>query len=137
MSPRDEQARGREQPAAEGTAEERAVRQYETLLHRLSHLAESLGTARDHLTIFRDLRDFAIVSVPCIGIFLSLYDAERDAGRSVLVSSHVMSFVERVSDRIGVMRAGRLVAEGTPEELRTQAAQGDVPFEDVFFRLVK
>src|SRR5687767_11312741 len=70
MSPTDEQAKG--------TAEERAVRQYETLLHRLSHLAESLGTARDHLTIFRDLRDFAIVSVPCIGIFISLYDAERD-----------------------------------------------------------
>ncbi|HEU4596872.1 MAG TPA: ABC transporter ATP-binding protein [Pyrinomonadaceae bacterium] len=64
-------------------------------------------------------------------------ERERDAGRSVLVSSHVMSFVERVSDRIGVMRAGRLVAEGTPEELRAQAAQGDVPFEDVFFRLVK
>ena len=64
-------------------------------------------------------------------------ERERDAGRSVLVSSHVMSFVERVSDRVGVMRAGRLVAEGTPAELRERAAQGDVPFEDVFFRLVK
>src|SRR5688500_6574812 len=92
MSPTDEEARGREQPdsaredagaspspaATKATAEERAVREYETLLHRLSHLAESLGTARDHLTIFRDLRDFSVVSVPCIGIFISLYDAERD-----------------------------------------------------------
>ncbi|HYE14116.1 MAG TPA: ATP-binding protein [Pyrinomonadaceae bacterium] len=59
-------------------AERRAVREYETLLHRLTHLAESLGTARDHLTIFRDLKDFAHVSVPCIGIFISLYDADRD-----------------------------------------------------------
>ena len=64
-------------------------------------------------------------------------ERERDAGRSVLVSSHVMSFVERVSDRVGVMRAGRLVAEGTPAELRGRAAQPDVPFEDVYFRLVK
>ena len=68
-------------------------------------------------------------------------ERERDAGRATLVSSHVMSFVERVSDRVGVMRAGRLVAEGTPAELRTRAgrdtAVGDVPFEDVFFRLVK
>ena len=64
-------------------------------------------------------------------------ERERDAGRSVVVSSHVMSFVERVSDRVGVMRAGRLVAQGTPAHLREQAAQGDVPFEDVFFRLVK
>ena len=70
-------------------------------------------------------------------------ERERDAGRAVLVSSHVMSFVERVSDRVGVMRAGRLVAEGTPTELREHAAaassdmSGDAPFEDVFFRLVK
>ncbi|MDQ3805555.1 MAG: PAS domain S-box protein [Acidobacteriota bacterium] len=59
-------------------AERRALREYETLLHRLTHLAESLGTARDHLTVFRDLRDFALVSVPCIGVFISLYDEKLD-----------------------------------------------------------
>jgi PAS domain S-box-containing protein len=59
-------------------AERHALREYETLLHRLTHLAESMGTARDHLTIFRDLRDFAVVSVPCVGIFISLYDEGRD-----------------------------------------------------------
>jgi PAS domain S-box-containing protein len=64
--------------AALREAEQRAVREYETLLHRLTHLAESLGTARDHLAVFRDLRDFAVVSVPCIGIFISLYDEARD-----------------------------------------------------------
>jgi PAS domain S-box-containing protein len=63
--------------AAVHEAERRALREYETLLHRLTHLAESLGTARDHLTLFRDLRDFAVVSVPCIGIFISLYDEAR------------------------------------------------------------
>ena len=63
--------------AAVHAAERRALREYETLLHRLSHLAESLGTARDHLTIFRDLRDFAVVSVPSVGIFISLYDEAR------------------------------------------------------------
>ena len=60
--------------------------------------------------------------------------AER---RAVVVSSHVMSFVERVSARVGVMRAGRLVAEGSPAELRSLAALADAPFEDVFFRLAK
>lgn len=59
-------------------AEHRAVREYETLMLRLTQLAESLGTARDHLTIFRDLKEFALASVPCIGIFISLYDAGRD-----------------------------------------------------------
>src|SRR5947209_5504565 len=59
-------------------AEKRSLREYEMLLQRLTHLASSLGTARDHLAIFRDLRDFAVVSVPCVGIFISLYDEARD-----------------------------------------------------------
>ena len=62
-------------------------------------------------------------------------ETERDAGRAILVSSHVMSFVERVSDRVGVMRGGKLVAEGTPLELRKATGLGEVPFEDVFFEL--
>jgi ABC-type multidrug transport system ATPase subunit len=64
-------------------------------------------------------------------------EEERAAGRAVLVSSHVMSFVERISDRVGIMRGGRLVAEGSPQELRARAALGDAPFEDVFFKLAR
>jgi ABC-type multidrug transport system ATPase subunit len=60
---------------------------------------------------------------------------ERDEGRALLVSSHVMSFVERVSDRVGMMRGGRLVAEGSPAELREQTGLRDEPFEDLFFHL--
>ena len=38
--------------------------------------------------------------------------------RAVLLSSHLLSEVEQVCDRVGVVRGGRLVAEGTVEELR-------------------
>jgi ABC-2 type transport system ATP-binding protein len=58
---------------------------------------------------------------------------ERKNGRAVLVASHVMSFVERISDRVGIMRAGKLVAEGSPAELRSTSGMTDPPFEDVFF----
>ena len=64
-------------------------------------------------------------------------ERERDAGRALLVSSHVMSFVERVADRVGVMRAGLVVAEGPPAALRELAGMPEAPFEDVFFRLAK
>jgi ABC-2 type transport system ATP-binding protein len=37
--------------------------------------------------------------------------------RTVLLSSHLMTEVEQISDRIGVIRRGRLVAEGTLDEL--------------------
>jgi len=61
---------------------------------------------------------------------------ERDRGVAFVVSSHVMSFAERVADRAGVMRAGRFVAEGSPADLRRLAGMPDEPFEDVFFHLI-
>ena len=64
-------------------------------------------------------------------------ERERDSGRAVVVSSHVMDFVERTSSRIAIMRAGRLVAEGTARELRARVSMTDAPFEDVFFQLAK
>ena len=60
-------------------------------------------------------------------------DSERNDGRALIVASHVMSFVERISDRVGVMRAGKMVVEGSPSELRAIAKMNDAPFEDVFF----
>ena len=43
-------------------------------------------------------------------------------GRTVLLSSHLMGEIEQVCDRVGVIRAGSLVAEGTVEQLRGRAA---------------
>lgn len=58
-------------------AEGRAVKEYERLLVRLSSLAQSLGAANDLPTIFHALRQFAVISVPCSGMFISLYDDRR------------------------------------------------------------
>ncbi len=55
-------------------ADQRALSAYERLLERISALAQALGSARDLLTIFRSLREFTLVSVPCNGLFVSLYD---------------------------------------------------------------
>jgi ABC-2 type transport system ATP-binding protein len=41
--------------------------------------------------------------------------------RTVVLSSHLMGEVEQISDRVGVIRSGRLVAEGTVGELRGRA----------------
>jgi ABC-type multidrug transport system ATPase subunit len=43
------------------------------------------------------------------------------AGRTVVLSSHLMGEIEHVSDRVGVIRAGSLIAEGTVDELRGRA----------------
>ncbi|MEJ7616061.1 MAG: hypothetical protein WKF30_03605 [Pyrinomonadaceae bacterium] len=41
-----------------------------------------------------------------------------------------MSFVERTCQRVGIMRAGVLAAEGTPDELRVRTKSFTAPFED-------
>jgi ABC-type multidrug transport system ATPase subunit len=38
--------------------------------------------------------------------------------RTVLLSSHLLGEVEQICDRVGVIRSGKIVAEGTVEELR-------------------
>jgi ABC-2 type transport system ATP-binding protein len=47
-----------------------------------------------------------------------LIDALRAQGRTVFLSSHQLAEVEGLADRIGIMRQGRMVAEGTVPELR-------------------
>lgn len=59
-------------------ADQRALSEYERLLERVSLLSQALGTARELLHIFRALREFAVVSAPCDGIFVSLYDPILD-----------------------------------------------------------
>jgi ABC-2 type transport system ATP-binding protein len=42
----------------------------------------------------------------------------RDGGRTVLLSSHILAEVERLADRVSIIRRGRIVEEGTLAELR-------------------
>ena len=42
----------------------------------------------------------------------------KDQGRTILLSSHILSEVERLSDRISIIRAGRIVEVGTLDDMR-------------------
>jgi len=55
--------------------------------------------------------------------FLGLVREAQAAGSSVFLSSHVLSEVQRVADRVVVLRSGKVVAEGTVDELRGRARQ--------------
>src|SRR5438876_2580063 len=46
-----------------------------------------------------------------------LLQAEARRGRAILLNSHLLSELERTCDRVAVLRAGRVVAEGRIEEL--------------------
>jgi ABC-2 type transport system ATP-binding protein len=57
-------------------------------------------------------------------------------GCTVIMTTHILEVAERMADRIGVIAAGRLVAEGTLTELRQQNGHNDTSLEDLFITLV-
>jgi ABC-2 type transport system ATP-binding protein len=46
------------------------------------------------------------------------------AGGTIIMTTHILEVAERMADRIGVIAHGKLIAEGTLEELRRQAGKG-------------
>ncbi|MGC8982924.1 MAG: ABC transporter ATP-binding protein [Desulfurococcaceae archaeon] len=57
----------------------------------------------------------------------------REHGITVLMSSHNMLEVEYMADRVGMIYAGRLIGEGTPEELKRKLGASNL--EEVFVKL--
>jgi sodium transport system ATP-binding protein len=59
----------------------------------------------------------------------------RQKGKTVIVSTHVMSEAGRLCDRIGIIERGRLLVDGTLAELQAQYSMSDL--EDIFVRVVE
>ncbi len=65
---------------------------------------------------------------------LAVVRSLRDAGKCLIFSTHIMSEVERLCDRIAIMHRGRILDSGTLEELRGRHDEHD--FEELFFGLL-
>jgi ABC-2 type transport system ATP-binding protein len=66
-----------------------------------------------------------------------LLTARVRAGATIVLTTHILEVAERLADRIGIVAGGRLVAEGTLEQLRTRAGGGVATLEDVFLSLTR
>jgi ABC-2 type transport system ATP-binding protein len=74
--------------------------------------------------------DLLVLDEPTSGLDPLMEAAFRDtvaeaksAGQTVFLSSHILSEVEALCDRVGILRDGRLVEEGTLAELRHLSAR--------------
>ena len=65
---------------------------------------------------------------------LSVIRSLRDAGKCLIFSTHIMSEVERLCDRIAIMYRGQILDTGTLEQLRSRHQEDD--FEELFFGLL-
>jgi ABC-2 type transport system ATP-binding protein len=57
-----------------------------------------------------------------------LVGALRDEGKTILLTTHYMEEAQRLADRVAVLGAGRILAEGPPEELAAGDAEAEVSF---------
>lgn len=84
-----------------------------------------------------------IVDEPIVGldprtirVIKNIFREIADAGGTVFMSTHTLDVAEAVADRIGIINHGRLIALGSLQELRTQAASAQ-RLEEVFFRITE
>jgi ABC-2 type transport system ATP-binding protein len=68
-----------------------------------------------------------------------IQEVQRDHDATILLTTHDMEEAELLCDRIAFISGGRIVAEGTPLELRRQVAGGrdidEIDMEDVFMEI--
>jgi ABC-2 type transport system ATP-binding protein len=89
------------------------------------------------IAAFATRADLMILDEPTSGLdplmevaFRETVGEAKERGQTVFLSSHILSEVEALCDRVGILRAGRLVDEGTLAELRHLSTQTvEVTFE--------
>ena len=60
-----------------------------------------------------------------------------ERGTTIIMTTHILEVAERMAERIGVISQGRLVAEGTFEELRGRSTKNTSTLEEVFLDIVE
>jgi ABC-2 type transport system ATP-binding protein len=82
------------------------------------------------IAAFASRADLMILDEPTSGLdplmevaFRETVREAKERGQTVFLSSHILSEVEALCDRVGILRAGRLVEEGTLAELRHLSSQ--------------
>ncbi len=86
--------------------------------------------------------DIVLLDEPLSGLDVNAGIMVRDLvaalaaeGKAILYSSHVLDVVERVCDRVLIIEEGRLIADGSIDELKASAERGSL--EDVFRQLTE
>lgn len=87
--------------------------------------------------------DVLILDEPLTGLDAGAARAVKDLlldyvreGKTVILTTHIMEIAEQMAERIGIISQGRLVAEGTLDELRRSASAEAGSLEAVFLELV-
>jgi len=93
-------------------------------------LALARSLLHDPELVFLDEPTAALDPVAARGVHDLIRRLGEDPGRTVVISTHNLVEAQRLCDRVIILRRGRLVAAGTPQELaQTLARQSRVDLE--------
>lgn len=93
-------------------------------------LARALVYSPQNIILDEPTRGLDVMS---IRLLRGLLKELREEGRMILFSSHIMTEVEDLADRVVMITGGRVVADGTPEALKQRA--GSHNLEEAFVAL--
>jgi ABC-2 type transport system ATP-binding protein len=84
-----------------------------------------------------------ILDEPLTGLDASIAREVKDlllelvrSGCTVILTTHILEVAERLVDRVGIMQGGKLVAEGSLEQLRRDTGKQGSTLEELFLQLV-
>lgn len=85
-----------------------------------------------------------IVDEPMVGldpqsakIVKTLFKQQTALGRTIFLSTHLLSIAEELADRIGIFQRGRLIFLGTVGDLRARQNRGDAGLEELFLEMTE
>lgn len=114
-----------------GNALKKSIRSYSKGMKRLLALSVVLASRPKLLILDEPTSGLDVERSIYIRNLVKKYN--RDHGVTVLLSSHNMLEVEYLCHRVGILYKGRLLAEGTVEELKSRV--GGANLEEVFLKL--
>ncbi len=86
--------------------------------------------------------DLYIIDEPFLGLdplgiesLIELMVEERNAGRSILMSTHILATAEKYCDRFAIIDSGKMIAEGSLDELRESLKMKDASLDEVYLRI--
>ena len=84
-----------------------------------------------------------IVDEPMVGLdprgarqIKAVFREQADSGNTVFLSTHSLDVAQEVCDRLAIINKGRIVAQGSYEEIRTRATDAR-DLEEVFLRILE
>jgi len=113
----------------------------------LNRLAESYSHGMRQRTVFAAALihqpEVLVVDEPMVGLdprsirlVKDLFREYVDMGKTVLMSTHMLSVAEEVADRVAVMKQGKLVYQGKIEQPRSEVSGVEKTLESLFLSLM-